>query len=408
MARRATPDNVLKLTKTVLASLAAEEGKDERVGWDSEVHGLGLRLRASGSRAWVIRPPRAGSGQSRLVTLGPGDTLDLGTARRVAIEKLAEVALGGDPTKARKEARTQAALTFASLLPTYFADKEKKGRRASTIGNMKNHLNDHWQPLHSRPLNGITRAEIAARHRNLSEECGPHAADRARSILSTFFVWAIREGLAEANPVANTNTATVPTRRERVLQDTELSAVWKACREDDFGRIVRLLILTGLRRKEVPGLRWSEIDLQAALWTIPADRMKNKRPHEMPLSSEVIAILSAAPARLGRDLVFGDGAAPFTGFSKAKASLDIRIGDEAGKWIIHDLRRTASTGMNTLGILPHVVEAVLSHVSGHKAGVAGTYNRASYRAEKREAVDRWADEVKRVVSIAPTQPNSSS
>jgi integrase len=235
---------------------------------------------------------------------------------------------------------------------------------------------------------------VAARHREIASENGPHAADRARVVLSAFFAWAIREGATDANPVVNTNTATVPTRRERVLKDAELAAVWKVCRDDDFGRIVKLLILTGQRLNEVAGMQWSELDRAGALWTIPAARMKNKRPHEVPLSKAAMEILAEAPERAGRDLVFGDGDGAFSGFSKAKASLDKRVGDAASDWRLHDLRRTAATGMASLGTLPHVIEAVLSHVSGFRASVAGTYNRAEYRPEKREALDRWATYVR--------------
>ena len=389
MPRRADTDNVVKLTKGMLSNLTVEAGKGERIVWDSEVRGFGIRIRATGSRTWVIRPPRSG-GASKLHSLGAGDALDLASARRLAQEKLAETALGGDPTKAKKEARSQAAITLGSLIGTYIADKEKKGLRPSTIGNMRNHLNNHWKPLHDRPLSAITRAEIAARHRHLATENGPHAADRARSILSTFFVWVIREGIAEANPVANTNTATVPTKRARVLKDDELAAVWKACRDDDFGRIVRLLILTGLRLREVAEVRWSEINRSTGLWDIPASRMKNKRPHDVPLPSAAISILADVPMQVGRDFVFGSGEGPFSGFSKAKAAMDKRLGSSVAKWTLHDLRRTTDTGMNEIGVLPHIVSAVLSHVSTHRAGVAGIYNRAKYLPERREALERWA------------------
>jgi integrase len=225
---------------------------------------------------------------------------------------------------------------------------------------------------------------------------GGSAADRARSILSTFFVWAIGEGLVEANPVLNTNKATTPTRRDRVLNDSELAAVWQASTNDDFGRIVRLLILTGQRRTEVAGIRWNEIDAQAAMWTIPATRMKNRRGHEVPLSRASLSVLEDAPVRAGRELVFGDGVGAFSGFSRAKAAMDRRIGDAVGDWSLHDLRRTVSTGMNSIGVMPHIVEEVLSHVSSHKGGVAGNYNWAAYRPEKRDALDRWALQVLRL------------
>lgn len=392
MPRRADTDNVVKLTKGMLANLTVETGKGERIVWDSEVRGFGIRIRATGNRTWVIRPPRLG-GASKLHSLGAGDALDLASARRLAQEKLAETTLGGDPTKAKKEARAQATITLGGLIGTYIADKEKKGRRPTTIGNMRNHLNNHWRPLHERPLSAITRAEIAARHRHLAEENGPHAADRARSILSTFFVWAIREGIAETNPVANTNTATVPTKCERVLKDDELAAVWKACRDDDFGRIVRLLILTGLRRNEVAGMRWSEIDRTTGLWDIPASRMKNKRPHDVPLPSTALSILTDVPMQVDRDFVFGSGNGPFSGFSKAKAAMDKRLGSAVAPWTLHDLRRTTDTGMNEIGVLPHIVSAILSHISTYRAGVDGIYNRAKYLPERQGALEKWASYV---------------
>ena len=231
MPRRAETENVLRFTKGTIAKLTPAEGKGERIVWDAEVRGFGIRMRASGARAWVIRPPRGG-GASKLHTLGSADAIDLATARRVAQEKLAEAALGGDPTQAKAEARAAAALTFGGLIAAHIAIKEARGRRPSTISNLRNHLNNHWAPLHARPLNAITRAEVAVRHREIAAECGPHAADRARSVLSTFFAWAMAEGLAGANPVLNTNTATSPTRRERVLSDAELAGVWRACRDE--------------------------------------------------------------------------------------------------------------------------------------------------------------------------------
>ncbi len=394
MSRRAANENVTKFTKASVAAMALPVGKTERVVWDSEVPGFGIRIRQTGGRAWVIRPPRSG-GASKLHTLGPVDKIELAEARQVARGKLAQATLGGDPTADKKKAREQAAVTVGSLIPTYIADREKRLRPA-TISNAKHHMNIHWEPLHSRPLNGVTRAEVVACHKQIATKNGPHAADRARVVLSAFFAWAMREGVADANPVVNTNTATVPTQRDRVLKEAELAAVWGACREDDFGRIVKLLVLTGQRRDEVAGMMWGEINLQEAIWTVPAERMKNKRPHEVPLSAAALDILASAPAREGRALVFGDGEGPFSGFSRAKKSLDRRAGDGVAKWRLHDLRRTAATGMAAAGTLPHIVEAVLSHVSGARAGVAGIYNRADYRREKREALDRWAEEIGRI------------
>lgn len=397
MPRRASTENVVQLTKASVAALGSVAGQGERIVWDKERRGLGIRIRASGARTWVIRPPRKG-GASKLHTLGPVDAMSLASARLTAEEKLADAAGGIDPTKAKAEARKQAALTFGSLIDRYIADKESAGRRSTTIGNLKNHLNVHWLPLHDRPLNGITRADVSKRHRELVTAHGPHAADRARSILSTFFVWAAMESLADANPVENTRTATTPTRRDRVLSNAEIIAIWRACRDDDFGRIVRLLILTGQRRNEVAGLARTELQLASSVWTLPAARSKNHRPHEIPLAPMALKILAPAIEREGRELLFGDGKGAFSGFSKAKAALDKRLSTAAGEWTIHDLRRTCATRMADLGVQPHVVEAVLNHISGSKAGVAGIYNRAAYRDEKRAALNLWAEHVEALVN----------
>jgi integrase len=204
------------------------------------------------------------------------------------------------------------------------------------------------------------------------------------------------EGLIEQNPVIGINKATEDVRRYHVVHDEELAAIWGACRDDEYGRIVRLLILTAQRREEVGGMRWAEIDETTATWTSPGERGKNGQPHEVPLSPPALQILREVPRRDRRALVFGSGADGYSGWSRAKTALDRRIaasGAEVRPWRLHDLRRTAATRMAELGTLPHVVEAVLNHLSGHKAGVAGIYNRATCWQEKRDALVRWADHV---------------
>ena len=198
----------------------------------------------------------------------------------------------------------------------------------------------------------------------------------------------------------STNKAVVEETRDRVLTAAELRLVWQLAGSNDFGAIVRLLVLTGQRREEVGGMLWSELDLDAALWTIGKDRTKNGLAHSVPLAPTAVAILRDMPQRDSRDYVFGVGDGPFQGWSNAKAALDERMmaalggkkGDAAKlkPWRLHDVRRTVATRLGDLGALPHVIEAILNHVSGHRAGVAGIYNRATYSAEKREALNRWA------------------
>jgi integrase len=204
------------------------------------------------------------------------------------------------------------------------------------------------------------------------------------------FNWAIREGIdLPGNPVAGTNRPAEPPSRERVLTDAELGAILRACPQNAFGGIVKLLALTAQRRNEVGGMRWGELDLDGAVWRLPKTRTKNEQEHIVPLSTAAVAILQDhALANGPAPLVWGHR--PFTSWSKAKAALDGRIGPLAD-WRLHDLRRTAATVMaDRLGVLPHIVDAILNHVGEHRRGVAGIYNRARYEAEMRAALDRWA------------------
>jgi integrase len=160
-----------------------------------------------------------------------------------------------------------------------------------------------------------------------------------------------------------------------------------------------LLALTGARANEIAALSWPEGDDDKI--ALPASRTKNKRDHVIPLSEQAQAILDHRPRRADHDFVFGRrNGRPFTGWSVCGDLLDARIKDSGATvahWTPHDLRRTAATRMAELGVPPHIIEAVLNHVSGHKHGVAGIYNRATYEPEKRHALALWADHLLAIV-----------
>jgi integrase len=218
--------------------------------------------------------------------------------------------------------------------------------------------------------------------------------------MSAMFTWGMREGLVLANPVAYTNKRDEKPR-ERILTDAELRLVWKALGDNQYSTIIKLLLLTGQRMNEIAALRWSEIDFDRGVISLPGERTKNGRPHEVPMAPTVRSLLAAQPRSNGRDFVFGEGAGPFSGLSRRKEALDKDVAAASGNplpaWVHHDLRRSVATGMAELGIQPHIIEAVLNHVSGHKGGIAGIYNRAQYGAEKAQALARWDEHIRSVV-----------
>jgi len=392
----------MRLTKGNLAKLALPAGKAEAIIFDSDMPGFGLRMRAGGKRTWIAQY-RVGTKQRR-ITLGTPETLDADAARRRAKEALARVSLGEDPQTAKIEARAQAAVTFGAVVPQYLAfveTRQRPGHHADT----RRYFEKHWSPFARLGLATIDRQRVSVRLLELAKANGPFAANRARAALSAFYTWAIGAGVAHGNPVLGTNKPADEVPRDRVLSDTELALVWRCAGPGDYGAIIRLLILTACRREEVAAMADSE--LQGSTWTIPGARTKNSLPLELPLPAAALAIVAAVDRREGRDLIFGSRAGPFSGWSKCKAELDARMlaalkverGSRAvlAPWRHHDIRRTVATHMGDIGVQPHVVEAVLNHISGSKAGVAGIYNRAACRDEKRAALALWAGHVQGLV-----------
>jgi integrase len=383
----------MKLTKTSIPRLTLSDGKADEIFFDEELPGFGLRIRAGGSRKYVVHYRQGGI--QRRHTIGPASVLIVEEARRKARKVLVDVDDGKDPAALKANKHAAAGLVFSSVVDDYLAVRQKD-LKASSLREYTRHLKQLWKPLRGMALGAVSRPVVAAHMRRIAEENGRTAANRARGTLSAMFAWAIGEGLCEANPVIGTNTQPENGPRKRVLSNSELAAIWKSAPDNDYGRIIKLLMLTGCRREEIGRLRWSEINLDDRLVTLPAARTKNGMEHQVPLSDTALAILDATPHR--RDLVFGRGRSGFNGYSNAKIALDAacRVKD----WTVHDLRRTAATRMADIGIQPHIIEAVLNHVGGHKAGVAGIYNRSTYANEKRAALDAWASHVRVIVAQA--------
>jgi integrase len=382
----------MKLTASTVRAAKLSPGKSEAIFFDDDVPGFGLRLRERGSRSFVYQY-KLGAKQRRM-SLGIASPLTVAEARKNAATLQARVKLGEDPASDRADARLQAAETFKAVAVRYL-DHLRPTYRPRSFRHIERHLTVNARPLHESQLAKIERRDVAS---VISAAAGPVAGNRLRSSLSGFFVWAMSRGLCEHIPVLGTAIAE-ERPRERVLSSSELRAIWNALEADHFGAIIKLLALTGQRADEIASLRWSEI--QDGAIALPAERTKNGRPHTIPLSPPALAIIQDHPRRQGRDLIFGRRAGGFSGWSKAKRQLDERIVEAVGKalprWTVHDLRRSAATHMAEIGVQPHIIEAILNHVSGHKAGVAGIYNRSTYEREKATALALWADRLMAIV-----------
>jgi integrase len=387
----------MKLDAKTVAALGLGDKRDMIV-FDDALAGFGFRLRAgAGGKvlcSWVVQYKRAGA--TRRLLLGSANVLGAEQARTMAKKALGRVANGEDPQAERAERRGKDRVNLRAMIDEYLLAKEARVRPRTFEGIRRYLMKDYFKPLHGMAVDAVTRRDVAARLVVITREHSSISAARARAALSEFYVWAMQSGLVEANPVIGTLKPMDTTPRERVLSDVELAAIWRACRDDEYGRIIRLLILLGSRRSEIGGMCWRELDLDRGEWKLPAGRSKNGRAHTLPLMPMALDIINAVPRMVSRDQLFGARAAGFTSWARNKPELDKRSG-VTEPWTVHDIRRSVATRMADLGVAPHVVEEILNHQSGHRSGPAGVYNRSRYGNEVRAALALWSDHIRALV-----------
>ncbi len=365
--------------------------------------GFGLRVSEQGTKSWVIMYHVRGelSGKRRL-TLGRYPILSLATARERA-RRAFELAWDGvDPADSRPQAAARPALNFAEAAKQFidrYARPKNRGWHRQEVD-----LSREFTPLWgTRPIDTITRRDVLDVLDRIADRTSPLRASRHLALIRKLFNWCLERDILQTSPAANIKPPGREVSRDRVLSDDEIRLMWDCAGAvgHPFGAIFKLLLVTAQRRDEVGQMRWRDLDLGQGIWTIPRERSKNNVANEVPLSSLALALINGLPRFAGEDFVFsasnGSGR-PASGYSKAKLRLD-RLMDakraaegspSALEWWVHDLRRTAASGMARLGTPPHVIERVLNHISGSQAGVAGIYNRYGYLPEKRKALEVWA------------------
>ena len=386
----------MKLTAKTITAIALPRGKTDAIAWDDEIAGFGFRTRlgAGGKvmKSWVLQYKHAGT--TRRLLLGSAAVFSADQARAEARKARAKVELGQDPQADKSARRDKDRYVMRAIVAEYLAAKRSQVRPRTFI-EVSRYLTGHFKTLGSMPIDAITRRDVAACIVRIARESGAATAGAARNALSAFFAWAMGAGLAEANPVIGTNRPHTNGARERVLSDTELTAIWRACDDgSEHSAVVKLLILTACRRAEVGDMTWSEIDRDRGTWTIPPERSKNGRAHTLPLMPMMREIIASVPHMATRDQLFGERSHGFTRWH-CKPKLDAR--SSTTDWTLHDIRRTVATKMADIGVQPHVIEATLNHHSGHRAGIAGVYNRSTYANDIRNALATWHDRLRTLV-----------
>lgn len=372
-----------KLTPKTIEHLSTEARRKEV--WDLTLPSFGVRVYPTGRKSFFVMARV--DGRQKRVTIGNYPAVSLKDARGQARSIMRDVQLG-----AFEEADVECAPTFAETVPK-FIELHAKPRNRDWRGTERI-LTSKFKAIEGKPLDKIKRVDVVRILDDIIGDGTPYRANRSLAAIKKLFSWALNRGMIEVHPLAGLSLPHPETARDRVLSDDELSALMVAAKAEGypFGDMFQVLALTGQRRGEVSGMRWSEVNLDRSMWTIPVERSKNKQSHDVPLAPQVIDILRAMPRFLGSDFVFTTtGVTPISGFGKVKKRIEVAVG--ADDWRVHDLRRTAASGMARLGVQPHVVEKILNHKSGIISGVAAVYNRYGYEAEKREALELWTSHV---------------
>jgi integrase len=376
---------------------------------DTEARGLAVRVTPNGIKSWAIRYSPRGSDQRR-ASYGTYPSISLAEARTRTRDVAAAGSRGFDliaqEARAAEEARKSADRpdTLAELLDLYLSDYCKGNQR-------RWQLTERMFDAHVKPTIGDVRlielrpADIVEMLDDLENEKGLRAqVNRVRSQVVAALNWAIEREWIETNPAAAIRKRKIESARDRVLSHDELRAIWRTADglTNPSRAFVKALILTGQRRDEVRCIKWTELDLDDRLWTLPAARNKGKREHKVPLANAVVELLDELP-RLGPFAFTVGGTKPYAGTKRLKEILD-RDSAVSG-WVLHDIRRTVHSGLAELHIAEEVAERVLNHAD---KGLGKVYNRHSYLAEMRAALEAWAMHIAVIVGDARDGANVSS
>jgi integrase len=395
------------MTRRHLTAVGLSRIKPPAVGqvdhFDAGYPGLALRISYGGSRSWVYF--YRWQGKQKRLTLGPWPALELAQARDAWRDARKRLASGLEPIVAPPAASTD---DFASVAADWLKRDQAENRSHDEVKRiLDREVLPEWGPLR---ISEISRRQVLDLIDAIADRGAVTLARRCHAHLHRLFRWSVGRGTIDASPMVDLPKPGVEVRRKRVLSDEELAHAWRAAQQMGWpmGSAIQLLVLTAARREEIGALEWREIDRARNEIRLEGDRTKNGEAHTIPLSLAAQKLLGDAPRIDGSAFVFSTtGTTPISGWSRAKRRLDqlmlaaaqsvARERSESAEhislapWRLHDLRRTIATGMERLGIRLQVVEAMLGHIAGSRAGIVGVYQQHTYAEEKRDAVAKWAE-----------------
>jgi integrase len=404
-----------KLTEAGVARLKPPSSGRIQVP-DGHLTGLWLRVTDKGVKSWSVLY-RANGGPVRRLTLGRWPAVGVGEARDLARAALLTAAKGQDPSLLKREQQEQSADRFEAVAAE-FIERRCRLRQLRTTREIEAAIGKYLLPAWSgRRVGTITRHDVLKVVDAIADAGHGRQANKVLGLVKRLFKFARRRGvLTGDNPAAEVEKPAREVSRDRVLDDRELAAVWRAAGEMawPWSPFVRLLVLTAQRRNEVASMRWADLDLEGGFWRMPRELTKMDRSRELPLSGAAVDLLAALPRVEGSPLVFPANRAgsprPISGYSKMKRRLDAEalrvlqqeaaeLGEDPAKlapWRLHDLRRSFATTAQRIGVRLEVIEAVLGHISGSRAGIVGVYQRHEFLPEQRVALEKWAGHVARL------------
>jgi integrase len=387
-------------------SLGSVDG--QRTYYTSKVvSGLSLEVMPSGARTWRFRYRTSGgrNGRTLKFTIGDAASIKLGKAIDAARDIKARIQVeGADPQRQRKFTAGRFDALFDKWLERHAKLKKKSWNYDEAL--YRRHVHQRLGRLMAAE---IKRSDIAAALDDIVRSATGIQANRAQTLISSVFNWAVNEGLLEHSPMYRLPKRANETPRERVLTPVELCILWQGLGQGPLGlaiaRIIRLALLTGQRRAEIAEASKDEFDLSDLdpSWTIPGARTKNSVLHRVPLTPAAVALLSAAKDESRSQFMFPSRDTPKNpisrhAVSRAMARLTARLGIEDAT--VHDLRRTVGTGLARLGVTKDIRARILNHVDGARSVTDAVYNQHEFRAEKRAALELWEAELLQIVALS--------